>query len=183
MTTDGRGWTLVYRATNHAGLAENGTVTGPEAIGTTPFTVTSVGQFKLADDAINALRSAAVANDLRVISRRPGFVTLFGTAFHSSDGELNTVPLGAGSPTASDVCNKSTKLGPNDTTGYVQSGHGGSLTRWYVDTELGYIWSDQHIGPIANGISHGSVLPPTYCTWYDETRMCPEDSAFEIWAY
>ena len=183
MTTDGGGWTLVYHATNHTGTIENGTVTGPDAIGTSPFTRDSIGQFKLSDLAINALRSGAVANDLRVTVRRPGFSTLFGTSFHPKECTLKTVPVGSDSPAATDVCNKSTKVGPNDTSNYVQSGHPGSLTRWYVDGELGYIWPTQHIGPMPGGTYHGpGNLPPYYCTWVD-SRTCPEDTAFDIWAY
>lgn len=183
MTTDGGGWTLVYRATNRKGTIENGTVEGPDAIGSTPFDATATGQHKLSDAAINSLRSGAVTNDLRAIVRFPGYQTMLGKAFHPKECVLRTVPLSAtDSPPASDPCNKSTSLGANDTSGYRQSGHFGSLNRWYVDAELGYLWPSQHIGPILGGTSHGGGLPPTYCTWYDE-RTCPEDSAFEIWAY
>ncbi len=182
MTTDGGGWTLVYRATNHAGTIENGDVIGPDAIGATPFTATSAGQYKLSDAAINSLRSAAVPNDLRVIVRRPGYVSLFAASFHPKECSLRTVPLGSESPAAGDICNKSTTVGPNDTASYVQSGHRGSLTRWYVDPALGYIWPYQHIGPMPNGTDHGGGIPATYCTWAD-SRTCPEDTAFEIWAY
>jgi hypothetical protein len=182
MTTDGGGWTLVYRATNHAGTIENGTVQGPDAIGATPFDTSSTGQYKLSDDAINALRSTGIANNLRVQVHYPGFVTLLGTAFHPAECVLRTVPNGPDSPPVSDVCNKSTTTGRDDVDHYIQTGHKGSLTRWYVDGALGYIWPTQHIGPIPNGTDHVGNLPLTYCTWVD-SRSCPQDSAFEIWAY
>jgi hypothetical protein len=179
MTTDGGGWTLVYRATNHANTIENGMVR-PGAIGSPPFRADSVGHFKLADYSINELRSRAVANDLRVVVRQPGFTQWMGSSFHPSLCEFRTIPTHP----VDDVCNRSTRNGPMDTN-YVQSGHYGSLTRWYVDAELGYIWGGgtlfgTHIGPVAGGQSHS--LPPTYCTYYD-SRSCPIDSAFEIWAY
>ena len=169
------GWTMVYLATNTAGVTENGSVGGGSAIGSTPFTPSSTGHYKLEDGQINALRSGSVANDLKVVIRING--TEFGTAWHSS-----TCALQSGSSlSSSDICNASTTAGPNDTN-RTQSGHPGTLTRWYVDSSFGYIWPDTHIGPISGGASQGGSLPPTYCTYYDG-RHCPQNSQFEVWAY
>jgi hypothetical protein len=179
MTTDGGGWTLVYRATNHANTIENGMVR-PGAIGSPPFSADSVGHYKLTDFSINRLRSRAVTNDLRVVIRQPGFTQWMGSSFHPSLCDFQALPP----RDPSHVCNRSTRGGPA-ATDYLQSGHRGALARWYVDSDLGYLWGGgiefgTHIGPVPGG-STGSQ-PPTYCTYYD-SRSCSVDSAFEIWAY
>ncbi len=169
------GWTMVYLATNTAGVTENGSVGGGSAIGATPFTPSSTGHYKLEDGQINTLRSGSVANDLKVVIRING--TELGSSWHPS-----TCTLQSGSwLSAGDNCNASTTAGPNDTN-RTQSGHAGTLTRWYVDSSFGYIWPSTHIGPISGGTSHGGSLPPTYCTYYDG-RHCPQNSQFEVWAY
>ncbi|MCK6527766.1 FG-GAP-like repeat-containing protein [Myxococcota bacterium] len=171
----GGGWTLVYRATNDGLVAENGVVEGPAAIGAVPITPTSTGNNKLDDSVINALRSGAVENDLKVVVYADGAV--LSPSYHRS-----ACTLQSGSwLNATDVCNQSTTSGP-DATDWVQSGHAGSLTRWYVDGAVGYIWPYTHVGPISTGWAHGGNLPNPYCTWYDY-RVCNQATYFEIWAY
>ncbi|MEC7987025.1 MAG: MopE-related protein, partial [Myxococcota bacterium] len=169
------GWTLVYLATNSGGLTENGSVTSGSAIGSTPFAPGDTGHYKLSDDVINSLRSGAVNNDLKVVIEYNG--SILGTTWHPSSCTLASGTFHA----ASHVCNKSVNDGM-DSTNYTQSGHPGSLSRWYVDSGFGYIWPNTHIGPVPGGMSHGSSLPATYCTWYD-SRHCPTSGVFQIWAY
>lgn len=172
----GGGWTLVYRATNSGGIIENGLIDGPEAIGITPFTPESEGQFKLDDAVINALRSDIIINNLKVavyINHR-----LLGIAWHPKECILQS---GTELP-KTDICNRSTREGPH-AANQIQSGHKGMLGRWYVDGTLGYLLPLTHIGPIEGGTAHANgELPLTYCTWYDE-RTCPTNSQIEIWAY
>ncbi len=165
------GWTLVYRATN-SGIIENANP-GSDAIGTTPITPWVTGEHKLHDDVINNMRSGAVLNDISVVIYYDG--ALLGQSWHPSTCTLQTGTM----LSANDVCNQSTttSAAAND---YLQSGHYGSLARWYVDANFGYIWTYTHIGPVAGGTGHGGALPEPYCTWYDY-RTCPSDSEFEIW--
>gem|GEM_PF-2871586 len=169
------GWTLVYRGTNAGGLIENGVVEAPEALGETPITPSSEGNHKLHDDVINALRTGSVENDLKVV------VTIDGTALTPAYHPSACVLQSGTDLDASDLCNESTTVGPNETS-RSQSGHTGSLTRWYVDYEVGYIWGavGTHVGPIDGGTGLGQA-PGTYCTWYD-SRTCPSETALEIWA-
>ena len=168
------GWTLVYRSTNAGGLAENGEVSDGQAIGVTPFTPTDLGQFKLADDDINALRSGVGPNDLKVVITLDG--SPLGTSWHPTACVLQSGQW----LSANDVCNSSTTVGPASTS-YVQSWHTGSLSRWYTDAAFGFIWPNTHIGPVPGGTDHGGGLPNPYCTWYDH-RVCPTESTFDIWA-
>jgi hypothetical protein len=170
----GGGWTLVYRSTNVGGLAEHGEVADGQAIGATPFTPSSIGQFKLEDDDINALRSGTPPNDLKVVVTLGG--SPLGTSWHPSACVLQSGQW----LDASHVCNSSTTVGP-DSASYTQSGHTGSLSRWYTDAAFGFIWPNTHIGPAPGGWDHSGDLPNPYCTWYDY-RVCPTDSTFEIWA-
>ena len=105
--------------------------------------------------------------------------SLLGASWHPSACVLQSGAKLAPSHT----CNKSTTTGP-EAADLVSSGHSGSLSRWYNDAALGYIWGGigTHIGPMAGGTSHGGSQPPTYCTWYD-SRVCPVNTAIEIWVY
>jgi hypothetical protein len=175
MVEDGGGWTLVFLATNKAGVIEAWPVGDTAAMGQTPFTPTSNGRFKLSDNDINALRNSGLANNLRVMIRIG--TTVLGRSFHPTACAFqHNYGLAAG-----DICNKSTRSGPA-ATDYTQSGHAGMLSRWYVDAGFGYISPYIHLGPISGGTSHGSSLPPTYCTYHD-SRTCPSDTSFEVWAW
>jgi hypothetical protein len=177
MESDGGGWTLVYRGTNTAGTNESPIVSNGNAIGLTPISPTTNGHHKLSDAVINQIRSGAVANDMKFMIYIAG--ELLGNSWHPSACVLQS----GAKLSASHTCNASTTTGPaaNDLS---QSGHAGSLTRWYNDGAIGYIWGGigTHIGPIAGGTSHGGYKPSTYCTWYD-SRVCPKNSAIEIWVY
>ena len=177
MEADGGGWTLVYRGTNTAGTNESPIVTTGDAFGQTPITPASVGHHKLADAVINKIRSGEVKNDLKFMIFVQG--SLLGASWHPSACVLQSGAKLAPSHT----CNKSTTTGP-EAADLVSSGHSGSLSRWYNDAALGYIWGGigTHIGPMAGGTSHGGSQPPTYCTWYD-SRVCPVNTAIEIWVY
>ena len=177
METDGGGWTLVYRGTNTAGTNESPIVTTANGFGQTPISPTSVGHHKLSDAVINMIRSGAVKNDMKFMIYLKD--VLLGTSWHPSGCVLQS----GAKLVPSHTCNASTTTGPeaNDLS---SSGHSGSLTRWYNDAAIGYIWGGigTHIGPVAGGTGHGGYQPPTYCTWYD-SRVCPVNSAIEIWAY
>ncbi len=166
------GWTLVYRATN-SGIIENVYATTPDAYGSTPITPWATGEHKLHDDVVNDMRAGAVLNDISVVVYYEG--ALLGQSWHPSSCALQT---GTTLP-AGDICNSSTTTGP-DATDYIQSGHQGTLTRWYVDADFGFIWLNTHIGPVPGGTHHYGGLPEPYCTWYDH-RTCPGASEFEIW--
>jgi hypothetical protein len=120
------------------------------------------------------MRSGAVVNDLMVVLTLDG--NPMGTTWHPSTCVLQS---GVWLP-ANHVCNSSTTAGP-DSTSHLASWHTGSLSRWYTDASLGYIWPNTHIGPVPGGWDHGGGLPNPYCTWYDY-RVCPTASTFEIWA-
>ena len=177
MSVDGGGWTLVYRGTNTAGTNESPVVGNGAPIGQTPIQPTSVGHHKLSDSVINQLRSGAANNDIRFEVYVEG--SLLGRAWHSKACVLQS---GAKLP-GSHICNNSTTGGPDDTS-LIASGHVGSLTRWYNDSNLGYIWGGigTHVGPMPGGSSIGGLKPHTYCTWYD-SRVCPKDTAIMIWVY
>ena len=177
MSTDGGGWTLVYRGTNTAGTNESPVVSNGNSIGQTPIQPDTFGHHKLSDGVINQLRSGAVNNDIRFEVYVED--ALLGRSYHNKACVLQSgTNLGG-----SDICNHSTTGGPN-ATGLLSSGHVGSLTRWYNDSNYGYIWGGigTHIGPMAGGSSIGGLKPHTYCTWYD-SRVCPKDSAIMIWVY
>jgi hypothetical protein len=168
----GAGWTLVYHSTN-SGTIENGTLTGPGPVGTTPFTTADTGQYKLHDDVINGLRSSGVANDLKVSIDGCG---LSGDSWHSAACTFNSSMSHMGTLD----CGLSTRSGPT-ATDYEQSGHSG-LSRWYIDEDFGYIFPNTHLGPVSGGTDHGTGIPDPYCTWYDY-RHCTCSSTFSIWAY
>jgi LruC domain-containing protein len=185
MSTDGGGWALVFKATNPA--RTTGThVSGSGRSGTVPFDLSATGMRKLSDAEINGLRSGASRNDIRVIYRAPGYTAAQGRSFHRRECGLNF----STNYTVGHVCLQSTQGGPND-TGYVASGHGGQLTRWYVggggfnSGQIRYIIYGGanpvlHVSPVSNGERGDGSHPGGYCTYYD-TRTCPMDSALEIW--
>ena len=175
MSTDGGGWTLVYRGTNTAGTNESPVVSNGNSIGQTPIQPNSVGHHKLSDSVINQLRSGAVNNDIRFEVYIED--SLLGRSYHNKGCVLQSGSKLAGSH----ICNQSTTAGP-DGVSLIASGHVGSLTRWYNDSNLGYIWGGigTHVGPMPGGSSIGGLKPHTYCTWYD-SRVCPKNTAIMIW--
>jgi hypothetical protein len=170
MSTDGGGWALVFKATNPA--RTTGThVSGSGRSGTVPFDLSATGMRKLSDAEINGLRSGASRNDIRVIYRAPGYTAAQGRSFHRRECGLNF----STNYTVGHVCLQSTQGGPND-TGYVASGHGGQLTRWYVggggfnSGQIRYIIYGGanpvlHVSPVSNGErgdgSHPAATAPT----------------------
>ncbi len=173
----GGGWTLVARATNAGGVAENGTLSDGEETGTLPITPDSTGNNKLSDDLINALRIGALPNDLKVVVQVGG--ETLGESWHPQDCVLQT----GVAVDADDPCNASTTGGADDLD-YTQSLTDATLGRWEVDDALGYLWGAPgvQLGPVEGGTDHEGALPDPYCTWIDE-RVCPVESAIEIWAY
>jgi hypothetical protein len=186
MTTDGGGWSLVFRATNRTRLTENGQLQEIGPFGELPLTLASVSRHKLTDQEINALRTGSVINDMRVIVRAPGFSGIQGKAFHRRECVFNSQT----NYQIGHLCLQSTQIGPNDTQ-YQASGHYGLLSRWYVGSGsfgsgqiryliLGANSGGIHISPVSNGERGDSSHPGGYCTYYD-SRTCPMDSAIEVW--
>jgi hypothetical protein len=171
---DAEGWTLVYLASVAAGYSSPSMVAGPGDLGPTALAPHDDGHWKLDDDKINALRSGGVNNDLQV----RGFVSgdLLGDSWHPSTCNISWV-----GSTTDDDCMLSTRSGP-DATDYTTSGHGGAITRWYVDSSFGYIFPPTHLGPIAGGTGHGGSTPNPYCTFYDH-RACPQPAEMQVWIY
>ena len=176
------GWGLVYRATNAAGTNQIGTVTQTGPIGATPILPGSTGHYKLADDVINALRStvAGVTGNLRMSLYKGAPLALMSHVWHRSTCVLDT---DADHPSGH-ACLDSNKVGPSFTGTWAASTHHGSLSRWYVDPAIGYIWGavGTHIGSIPGATYHGGGNPTDFCTWYD-SRTCPADTAMELWVY
>ena len=186
MTTDGGGWALVFKATNRARTVENGVLKENGPVGPLPMTINALMRNKLTDVEINALRSNTVLNNMRVVIRATGFLKRQGVSFHRAGCVFNSLVNYA----KGHICLQSTQLGPNNTT-YQNSGHPGTLSRWYVGGGgfnsgqiryllLGANWGGIHVSPVSNGERGNSLHPGGYCTYYD-SRTCPMDSALEVW--
>jgi hypothetical protein len=172
MTTEGGGWTLVYRATNSGGVAENGLISDSGYLGSTPIEPTSSGHHKLDDDGINAMRTASITNDIMFVIEIAG--TELGKVWFPNTCVIDSIYPGTGGDCHDSSTSSSTS------TAYTVSDHPGSLSRWYVDSAIGFIWPYTHIGPIDGGLDH--TVPSTFCTYYD-TRVCPTSSSVEIWVH